>query len=277
MVTRDIRQLLEKLNEQCTSALESAVGTCVGRSHYEVRWEHIFIHFLDCQSCEVVSILNHFGIEIPLLQKEIHREIEALRTGNTGKPTFSPPLLDALELAWSVSSLNFGLDSITSGTLFIAILERGQFGMASYADRLRVINVETLKNEFDSIARHSEEHSGTVQGGPEKSGSIAADVLTQFCTNFTADAKAGKIDPIMGRDEEIRQALDILTRRRKNNPILVGEAGVGKTAIVEGIALRIAAGDVPDQLKNVDLWGLDLGIFRPARLSRESSRSASRM
>jgi len=265
MVVKDIRRLLEKLNDYCTKALEGSVGVCVGRGHYEVRWEHMFMEFLDRQDGDIPAILNHFSIDRARLRKAVNAELESLRTGNTGKPSFSPPLLDALELAWSLSSLNFGLPAITSGMLFVAALEKGQLGMTGYADLLRAINADILKSEFHKIVGASIEQTGkgAAGAGPEgKDPAAGQEVLTQYCTNFTTEAKSGTIDPILGRDDEIRQALDILNRRRKNNPILVGEAGVGKTAIVEGIALRIANGDVPDHLKNVDLWGLDLGLLQ---------------
>jgi type VI secretion system protein VasG len=126
---------------------------------------------------------------------------------------------------------------------------------------LRGINLETLKDQYFKIVQTSIEQTGKQTAGAG-GGTGQTDVLTQFCTNFTVLAREGKIDPILGRDNEIRQALDILSRRRKNNPILVGEAGVGKTAIVEGLALRIANNDVPDHLRNVDLWGLDLGLLQ---------------
>ena len=266
MIVKDLRLLLGKLNDYCTKALESAVGLCVNRGHYEVRWEHLFMEFLDDPAGDVFAILNRFSVDIGRLKKQVNQELENIRGGNTGRPSFSPPLLEAFEHAWSIGSLCYSLPAVTSGALFIAMLEKGQFSMASYGDLLKPINLETLKNEFSTIVKSSAEQigAGSVSERPSaaRSPEGAAEVLKQFCTNFTDEAKAGKIDPILGRDDEIRQALDILNRRRKNNPILVGEAGVGKTAIVEGLALRIVTGDVPDNLKNVDLWGLDLGLLQ---------------
>ena len=263
MAVRDIPRLLEKLNKYCENAFATAVGTCVSRGHYEVRHEHLLMEFLDRNDGDIPLILHHFGIDATYLKKAVTHELENLRAGNTGKPLFSPPLLDELELAWVIASLNLGLPAITSGSLFIAALERGQLGMSSYADLLRGINLETLKDQYFKIVQTSIEQTGKQAVAGAQGGSAGqADVLTQFCTNFTVLARDGKIDPILGRDNEIRQALDILSRRRKNNPILVGEAGVGKTAIVEGLALRIAANDVPDHLRNVDLWGLDLGLLQ---------------
>src|SRR5690554_5677350 len=268
MIVKDIRSLLEKLDNTCTKTLERAIGFCVSRGHYEVRWEHLFIEFLDNHDNDIPLILHHYGIEIPHLKKSIQADLENLGTGNTGKPSFSPPFLESLELAWSLCSLNYGLPKITSGTLFIAALEKSQLSLSTSSEILKTINVETLKNEFLSVVASSPEYSSSETSG-SSSGTGSAmtsessiEILKQYCTNFTEDARNGKIDPILGRDDEIRQALDILNRRRKNNPILVGEAGVGKTAIIEGIALRIAKGDVPDHLKNVDLWGLDLGLLQ---------------
>jgi type VI secretion system protein VasG len=267
MAVRDIPRLLEKLNKYCENIFATAVGTCVSRGHYEVRHEHLLIEFLDRGDGDIPLILHHFGVNPSHFQKAVTHELENLRIGNTGKPLFSPPLLDELELAWVIASLNLGLGAITSGALFIAALERGQLGMTSYGDMLRGINIETLKEQYFTIVKASVEQgaspaSGGAGAGQGGKGQAGGDVLSQFCTNFTEQARSGKIDPILGRDDEIRQALDILSRRRKNNPILVGEAGVGKTAIVEGIALRIRDNDVPEHLRNVDLWGLDLGLLQ---------------
>jgi len=267
MIVKDIRSLLQRLNPTCTKALEGAVGFCVSRGNYEVRWEHLFSELIDYQGADVQLILHHYGIDMAYAKKGIKADLESLQIGNTGKPSFSPPLLEAIELAWSLSSLNFGLPHVTSGVLFVAALEKSRLGTTATSEVLREVDVESLKKDLMKIVASSHEYtaggSGTGKaGGSGMTPEAGLEVLQQFCTNFTEQAKSGKIDPILGRDDEIRQALDILNRRRKNNPILVGEAGVGKTAIVEGLALRIAAGDVPDHLKNVDLWGLDLGLLQ---------------
>ncbi len=264
MAVKDIPRLLEKLNDYCQNALATAVGVCVSRGHYEVRWEHLLIEFIDRNDGDIPCILRQFNVDPSHLKKAVTHELENLRTGNTGKPLFSPPLIDEFEFAWTLASLDFGLSSISSGTLFIAVFERGQLAMSSYGNLMQTINLETLKKDFQSITKTSVEQAGKTLPASTGLGNQdhKSDVLEQFCTNFTRQATEGKIDPILGRDNEIRQAIDILSRRRKNNPILVGEAGVGKTAIVEGIALRIAANDVPEHLKNVDLWGLDLGLLQ---------------
>ena len=269
MMLRDVRKLIEKLNDHAANVLQNAVAFCVNRGHYEVRWEHILLECIDEPAGEVAAILRHFGIDTGLLKKAIETELSNLQSGNTGKPTFSPPLLESMELAWLIGSINYGYTNITTGTLFLAGLERGQLSLAAYGSLLSQINLESVRSNFGTITAASSEQSRPVASPGQKSGPSTAPArqqdggpLNSYCTNFTQQARDNKIDPVLGRDAEIRQAIDILSRRRKNNPILVGEAGVGKTAIVEGLALRIAAGDVPDHLKNVDLWGLDLGLLQ---------------
>jgi type VI secretion system protein VasG len=268
MIVKDMRILLEKLDPLCVRTLERAVGSCVNRGHYEVRWEHLFVEFLDEPESDIPLIMRRFEVDTEGLRKALSAELENLRSGNTGKPAFAPPLIEAFEEAWSLATLVFGLQQITSGALFVAAFEKSRYGTGQYIDHLRQINSEVLRAEFNKITAASQEAAPAAPAEAAATTSAAmtpeasAAVLRKYCTNFTDDAKAGKTDPILGRDDEIRNALDILSRRRKNNPILVGEAGVGKTAIVEGLAQRIAAGDVPDHLKGVDLWGLDLGLLQ---------------
>jgi type VI secretion system protein VasG len=198
MVVKDIRLLLEKLNGHCTKALESSVGLCVNRGHYEVRWEHLFMEFLDDTSGDIAAILNRYTIDTGRLKEAVNRELENLRSGNTGRPSFSPPLLEAIELAWSIGSLCYSLPAITSGLLFIAMIEKGQLSMTLYGEMLAPVNLEALKSEFLTVVKTSAEQLvGQSQAGlPQVSRSpeAANNVLAQFCTNFTEEARAGKID-----------------------------------------------------------------------------------
>jgi type VI secretion system protein VasG len=265
MIVKDIRILLEKLNPFCVKVLEHAVGSCVSKGNYEVRWEHLLVEFIEENEGDLPLILRRFGVDTALLRKALSTEIEGLRTGNTGKPAFSPPLIEIFEEAWKLAGLVYGLDKITSGALFCAAFEKTRFSPTGQFDGLRSVNYETLRQELPAITAHSPESISVreeIPSGPTLTSEAVDSVLRKYCTNFTDDARAGKLDPVLGRDNEIRNAIDILSRRRKNNPILVGEAGVGKTAVVEGLALRIAAGDVPAHLAGVTVWGLDLGLLQ---------------
>lgn len=260
MITQDMRVLLEKLNEFCRKTLETSVGNCVSRTHYQLTWEHLLLQFLDNTDCDVFFILKHYSIDTSQLQKAITKDLEQLQTGNTSKPTFSPTLIDTIEKAWSLASLVFGRQEISSGILFVSAMEDMQRAVTSTAAELRTIDLQKLKTDLLNIITASSEQSSVTtakEGEP-----VSLEALEKYCKNFTQEARDGKIDLILGRDDEIRQVVDILSRRRKNNPIIVGEAGVGKTAIIEGLALRIVKGDVPDTLKGVELWEVDLGLLQ---------------
>ena len=143
MIVKDIRSLLQRLNPTCTKALEGAVGFCVSRGNYEVRWEHLLNELIDYQGNDVQLILHHYGVDIAYVKKGIKVDLESLQTGNTGKPSFSPPLLEAIELAWTLSSLNYSLPHITSGVFFIAALEKAKLATSAHAETLRDIDVDT--------------------------------------------------------------------------------------------------------------------------------------
>jgi type VI secretion system protein VasG len=191
MTVKDIPRLLEKLNDYSQNTLATAVGVCVSRGHYEVRWEHLLLEYIDRNDGDIPCIMRQFGVDLSHLKKAVTRELETLRTGNTGKPLFSPPLLDIIEFAWTLASLDFGLPSISSGTLFVAAFERGQLAMSSYGNLLVAINRETLKRDFHAITKSSVEQTGQT-GKADAGGGITQDgtseVLEQFCTNFTRQA-----------------------------------------------------------------------------------------
>jgi len=265
MITVDIKALLGRLNQYCTRCLEAAAGLCVSRTHYEVTVEHLLTKLMDEPQSDIPIIVRQFEIDPAQLRKRLDQTLESLKTGNAAKPTFSPVLLDWFQEAWLFSSINLGEFRIRSGALILALLSRpAQFSTGSFADLVSTISRDNLMAAFRDITKGSmetptgkEAPAEAAERGPE--GETA---LGRFCIDFTGKAAAGEIDPVFGRDREIRQMVDILARRRKNNPIVVGEAGVGKTAVVEGLALRVVEGDVPELLADVSIVGLDMGLLQ---------------
>ncbi len=266
MITEDLKKLLQKLNDRLTRGLEAAAGFAINREHYEVAIEHLLLKLLDEGGGDLAQIFDHFGIEGGRVQEALQHQLESFRTGNTGRPAFSPALLDLIESAWLVASVHHGYAEVRSGTLLEAMLHSDALKGAPYMDVLQPIKKEELREAFmDIVAGSSEEAARRATGdglAADRQADSDGEALEQFTVNFTRDAREGKIDPIFGRNKEIRQIIDILSRRRKNNPILVGEAGVGKTAVVEGLALRIAEGDVPEILQEVEIRSLDLGLLK---------------
>jgi type VI secretion system protein VasG len=264
MITVDIKSLLERLNSYCTRCLEAAAGLCVTRTHYEVTLEHLFAKLLEDPRSDLPLIFRQFDIDSGRLIKAVEQSLEEFKTGNAAKPVFSPRLMELFQEAWLVGSVDLGENLIRSGALLLAFLNRSsQFAAGSYVDLLSTISRDALMSRFFDILKGSVEKSTTrVEMVEEEGVPSDATALGRFCDNFTEKARAGKIDPVFGRDREIRQMVDILARRRKNNPIVVGEAGVGKTAVVEGLALRVIEGDVPELLRNVSILGLDMGLLQ---------------
>ena len=266
MITKDLKKLLQKLNDHTTRSLEAAAGFCIGRGQYEVTLEHLFLKFLEDGSGDLPRILNHFGVDSGKVWDTMAQRLESFRSGNTGRPTFSPILLQLMESAWVIGSVHHAFPEIRSGHLLEALLETEGLRMEPYMDLLSHIRTDELRQDFMQIVAGSAEDAPSKLAaarrdaeGPKREGQTALDLYT---TDVTGNARKGKIDPVFGRDKEIRQIIDILSRRRKNNPILVGEAGVGKTAVVEGFALRLVKGDVPASLAEVEVRGLDLGLLQ---------------
>ena len=265
MLTVDIRSLLGRLNPFCTRCLEAAAGLCVSRSHYEVTLEHFLAKVLEDPQTDLSLILHHFGVEPGKLARSIDQTLEEFKRGNAAKPVFSPPLLEWFQDAWLIASVDQGEARIRSGALLISLLMNpGRFTSGGFTGILETIGLDALKADFWTILKQSSEQQTAADQGAEGKDLTPRDAtaLGRFCVDFTAKAKAGEIDPVFGRDREIRQMVDILARRRKNNPIVVGEAGVGKTAVVEGLALRVVEEDVPDLLRNVSILGLDMGLLQ---------------
>ncbi|WP_419781861.1 type VI secretion system ATPase TssH [Maridesulfovibrio sp.] len=265
MINVDIRNLLSKLDTFCTNALHNAAGLSVSLSNYEVSVEHFFIKCIEEVNSDLPLVFRQYGVEVPRITAALTDVLQDFKTGNSGKPVFSPMLLELFEDAWLISSVEMGETRIRSGTVLLAFLGKPNFyASGNYADLFSAVNRETLLKEFWTVTKGSVEYKmpaaapGSAVGTSSKG---EGGFIERFCIDFTAKAREGGIDPVFGRDPEMRQMVDILARRRKNNPILVGEPGVGKTAVIEGLALRITEGDVPEILSEVTLLGLDMGLL----------------
>ena len=229
----------------------------------------------DPADTDIAAILRHYDADHARLVNDITRSLDKMKTGNSRAPTLSPEIVEAAKQAWLLASLEHGYARLRSGHLLWAMLADETLARHTRetSSQFGKINADALKRDLLTITRDSVEAATattSVEGAPATGGEggegmprpAGSGALDQFTIDLTAKARAGKIDPILGRDTEIRQVVDILTRRRQNNPILTGEAGVGKTAVVEGFALRIAEGDVPPSLKNVVIRTLDLGLLQ---------------
>ncbi len=266
MLLVELKSLVGHLNAFCKEALEDGVGLCVSRGHYEITVEHLLVKLFGHPQADTSLLLHQYGVDAGQIRRALDLALERMRAGNTGRPAFSPLLLELLQDAWLIASVDLREPAIRSGAILLALLSRPTYyATGDYAAPLRELNRETLLRAFDAVCASAIE-AGARQAGNDKSGDggPAGDgsAIARFCENFTEKARAGKIDPVFGRDSEIRQMVDILARRRKNNPICVGDPGVGKTAVVEGLALRVVDGDVPDSLKDVTILGLDMGLLQ---------------
>ncbi|HEY7580234.1 MAG TPA: type VI secretion system ATPase TssH [Acetobacteraceae bacterium] len=273
MAAIDLKQLVGRLNDPCRRALEAAAGLTLSRTHYNVEIEHWLLKLADAPDGDIAAILRHYEIDQGRFVTDLNRALEKPKTGNSRAPSLAPDIVELGKQAWLLASLEQGATKIRSGHLLWALLADETLARRAReaSGQLLKINPDLLKRDFAAITANSAEAAeahaaasgepvAAPDGAPTASRGTAA--LDQFTTDLTAQARAGKIDPILGRDSEIRQIVDILTRRRQNNPILTGEAGVGKTAVVEGFAVRIASGDVPPALRNVTLRTLDLGLLQ---------------
>ncbi|CAB3702651.1 Protein ClpV1 [Paraburkholderia sediminicola] len=276
-MSTSLNTLIAKLNPTCRQAALLAANNCLARGHYEVDLEHLLLALLDEPASDVTLALRASRVDAHALRADIERELQRLKTGNTRTPVFSKHLIDLLEQAWLIASLDSQIGRIRSGHLLLALLTAPD--LAQFAERmsplLRDVRVTDLKHKFDEMTAGSREveRSNAAENAAEGVSDVAAPdsapgapsktpALDTYTSNLTQRAREGKIDPVIGREGEIRQTIDILMRRRQNNPIMTGEAGVGKTAVVEGLALRIAADDVPAPLKGVALHVLDMGLLQ---------------
>ena len=273
-MSNSLKTLISKLNDTCRQAAERAAGLCMARGNYEVDLEHLLLALLEENGCDLHCILRRCAVSPTGVERELNAEIDRFKTGNGRTPVFSAHLPKLFEQAWLIASLDARLPRIRSGHLLLALLTAPDLAqLASRGSRLLAgLPVDELRHHFDRLTAGSTEAAAgdaPAPGAEPRDPLLAAQpaearspALDQFTTPLTRRARDGQLDPVIGRDGEIRQLIDILLRRRQNNPILTGEAGVGKTAVVEGLALRIAAGDVPESLAEVELHVLDLGLLQ---------------
>ncbi|HLJ86717.1 MAG TPA: type VI secretion system ATPase TssH [Candidatus Angelobacter sp.] len=268
----NLKSLVEKLNGSVRGALEAAAGLCLSRTHYDIEIEHLLLKLLDTSNTDFPILLKHFGLDKSRVTGDLNRSLDKLKSGNARTPAISPTLLRALTEAWTLGSLNYAAGEVRSGFVLLALLTAEDLSrmMREIGREWEKIPVESLRKDFFALTQMSAETTSPLaaagdagaQAGAGTAGPGKTAHLDQYTTDLTENARKGKIDPVLGRDHEIRQIVDILMRRRQNNPILTGEAGVGKTAVVEGFAARVAAGDVPPPLQKVHVRTLDLALLQ---------------
>jgi type VI secretion system protein VasG len=274
MPVTNLKALVSKLNPACNKALTNAAGLALSRTNYNVEAEHWLIKLLEPADGDLPRILKHYQIDPSRVVNQLTRALDAEKTGNAKNPNLSPDIVDWVREAWNLASLEYNWPVIRSGHLLAAILGDRSLGsrIRQSSSELAKIKPEDLQRDLPALVRGTAEDDAPAAaagpaGEPGQPGQAPrpgskTPSLDQYTQDLTDRARKGQIDPVIGREPEIRQVIDILTRRRQNNPILTGEAGVGKTAVVEGFAVRVAEGDVPEALKNVRLLALDLALLQ---------------
>ncbi|MFJ5430939.1 type VI secretion system ATPase TssH [Pectobacterium actinidiae] len=262
MIRIELPTLVERLNPVCRHMLEEAAALCIQHQGAEIRIEHLLLKMLETPLCDVRQILKRAGVDADelsslLLPSSMDKEFDA------GYPSFSPLLVEWLQDSWLLASAEFQHVRLRSGILLLVLLLTPNRYVAGAVSRpLAQINRELLRQQFDEWVKDSVETEVAVQSATAEQVAAANTQLSRYTQNVTESARQGQLDPVLCRDHEIDLMIDILSRRRKNNPIVVGEAGVGKSALIEGLALRIVAGAVPERLRDVELLTLDLGAMQ---------------
>ena len=272
MQTKSPSFYFKKLNSYAYSTIDQATNRCVERSNPELEIAHWLIVLAESEDSDLTNIVRHFGAETTIIKTQCNQFLDSLPRGASRLSSFSRLLTDLLEQSWVVASLVFGETQIRSGHVLLAAVRNSvvRAYLGGVSKEFQKIVPQELEESFVDITAGSIESEQLLSGGQdsessspsEASGDSGDSALAKYSQDLTEKARTGGIDPVVCRDDEIRQIVDILLRRRQNNPILTGEAGVGKTAVVEGFALKLAVGDVPDALKDVSLRSLDLGLLQ---------------
>ena len=265
MIRIELPVLVERLNPICRHMLEEAAALCVNHQGAEIRIEHLLLKMLETPLSDVRQVLKRAEVEVEEL-KSLLQPSAADNGYGQGYPSFSPLLVEWLQDSWLLASAELQHGQLRSGVMLLVLLMTPQRYLPGSVTRLLAnINRELLRQQFDEWVKESAETQVTVSAnGTSTQAALPADasLLARFTVNVTEQARQGTLDPVLCRDHEIDLMIDILSRRRKNNPIVVGEAGVGKSALIEGLALRIVASQVPEKLRDVELMTLDLGAMQ---------------
>ncbi len=281
-MSSELKVLIHKLGPVCRRGLETAAALCVAQTHYNVEVEHLLLKLLDLPGSDLGAVLRYYGVDEREMARQLETAVGTFDRGNSRTPAMSPQILALLREGWLLSSLHLGAAAVRSGALLLALYEQEALRSVIHEscpvlariprESLRETLRELIRGTSEDTAEETAAPTGAAADGGAQAGRTAAapegapnrgnTALDKYTLDLTADARAGRIDPIRGRDLEIRQVVDILTRRRQNNPILVGDAGVGKTAVAEGFALKVAAGEVPAPLREITLRILDLGLLQ---------------
>lgn len=256
--------LFAKLNTSLYKSLESAFMFAKLRENRHVELSHWIYQLLQMNDTDLRFIESHFELSHDYLISDIANHLKTLKTGYEQVSDFSDDIMALIEESWLYTSLKFNQTRITTGHLIYTLLESNQFKhqLLRISSEFGKINTQKLYDDYDQICQHSIEKPTAQEVSLSPNDPTGQSALARFGTNLTEQARQEKLDPVTGRDNEIRQMVDILSRKKQNNPLLTGEAGVGKTAVVEGLALKIAQGDVPNHLREVEIILLDIGALK---------------